>query len=81
MSVDFGTSTNFDAVSAEGDYLGGVIGPGLQISIEALADRTAKLPRIELAEPEAAIGRSTHAALQSGFVYGFAGLVDGIAAG
>ena len=80
VSVDFGTSTNFDAVSAEGDYLGGVIGPGLQISIEGLAARTAKLPRIELAEPEAAIGRSTHSALQSGFVYGFAGLVDGIAA-
>lgn len=78
VSVDFGTSTNFDAVSGPGEYLGGVIGPGLQVSIEALAGRTAKLPRIELAEPEAAIGRSTLAALQSGFVYGFAGLVDGI---
>ena len=79
VSVDFGTSTNFDAVSEPGEYLGGVIGPGLQISVEALAARTAKLPRIELAEPDAAIGRSTLAALQSGFVYGFAGLVDGIA--
>lgn len=78
--VDFGTSTNFDAVSASGEYLGGVIGPGLQVSIEALAGRTAKLPRIELAEPETAIGRGTLAALQSGFVYGFAGLVDGIVA-
>ena len=80
VSVDFGTSTNFDAVSGDGEYLGGVIGPGLQVSIEALAGRTAKLPRIELAEPEAAIGRGTLAALQSGFVYGFAGLVDGILA-
>jgi len=80
VSVDFGTSTNFDAVSGAGEYLGGVIGPGLQVSIEALAGRTAKLPRIELAEPESAIGRGTLAALQSGFVYGFAGLVDGILA-
>lgn len=78
VSVDFGTSTNFDAVSAGGEYLGGVIGPGLQVSIEALAGRTAKLPPIDLAEPETAIGRGTLAALQSGFVYGFAGLVDGI---
>lgn len=79
VSVDFGTSTNFDAVSGDGEYLGGVIGPGLQVSIEALAGRTAKLPRIELAEPATAIGRGTLAALQSGFVFGFAGLVDGIA--
>lgn len=78
LSVDFGTSTNFDAVSAAGEYLGGAIGPGLAVSIEALAGRTAKLPRIELAEPEAAIGRGTLPALQSGFVFGFAGLVDGI---
>jgi len=79
LSVDFGTSINFDAVTEAGEYLGGVIGPGVEISIEALAGRAAKLPRIELAEPEAAIGRGTLAALQSGFVYGFAGLVDGIA--
>lgn len=78
LSVDFGTSINIDAVSADGEYLGGVIGPGLEVSIEALADRTAKLPRIEIAEPERAIGRGTLAALQSGFVFGFAGLVDGI---
>ena len=78
LSVDFGTSINIDAVSADGEYLGGVIGPGLEVSIEALADRTAKLPRIEIAEPESAIGRGTQAALQSGFAYGFAGLVDGI---
>jgi len=78
ISVDFGTSINFDAVSEEGEYLGGVIGPGLEVSIEALAGRAAKLPRIELAEPAVAIGRGTLAALQSGFVFGFAGLVDGL---
>ncbi len=78
LAVDFGTSINIDAVSAAGEYLGGVIGPGLEVSIEALADHTARLPRIEIAEPERAIGRGTLAALQSGFVYGFAGLVDGI---
>ena len=79
LSVDFGTSINFDAVSAEGEYLGGAIGPGLEVSIEALAGRAAKLPRIEITEPETAVGRGTRAALQSGFVFGFAGLVDGIA--
>ncbi len=78
ISVDFGTSINFDAVSADGEYLGGVIGPGIEVSIEALAGRAAKLPRIEITEPEVAIGRNTQAALQSGFVYGFAGMVDGI---
>jgi type III pantothenate kinase len=79
LSVDFGTSINFDAVSAAGEYLGGAIGPGLEVSIEALAGRAAKLPRIEIAEPDAAIGRNTLAALQSGFVFGFAALIDGIA--
>lgn len=78
ISVDFGTSINFDVISAAGEYLGGVIAPGLEVSIEALASRTAKLPRIRIAEPGTAIGRHTQAALQSGFVYGFAGLVDGI---
>ena len=78
LSVDFGTSINLDAVSADGEYLGGVIGPGIEISIEALAGRAAKLPRIQITEPEMAIGRNTQAALQSGFVYGFAGMVDGI---
>lgn len=77
--VDFGTSTNFDAVSAEGEYLGGAIGPGLEVSIDALAERTAQLPRIDLVEPPAAIGRNTQNAMRSGFIYGFAGLVDGIA--
>jgi type III pantothenate kinase len=80
--VDFGTAVTFDAVSAEGEYLGGVIGPGVAISMEALAERTAKLPPIELGEPPGeagVIGRSTQASLQSGIVYGFAGAVDAIA--
>jgi len=80
LSVDFGTSINVDAVSADGEYLGGVIAPGLEISIEALSARAAKLPRFELSEPERAIGRNTQGALQSGFAYGFAGLVDRVVA-
>jgi type III pantothenate kinase len=78
VAVDFGTSTNFDVVSGAGEYLGGVIGPGVEISMEALTARTAKLPRIELTEPEGPIGKHTQGAIQSGFAYGFAGLVDGI---
>ncbi len=78
VAVDFGTSTNFDVVSAEGEYVGGVIGPGVEISLQVLSARAAKLPRIEIASPQAAIGRNTKAAIQSGFAYGFAGLVDGI---
>ncbi len=78
VAVDFGTSTNFDVVSGAGEYLGGVIGPGVEISMEALTSRTAKLPRIDLSAPEEAIGKHTQAAIQSGFAYGFAGLVDGI---
>ena len=78
VAVDFGTSSNFDAVSADGEYLGGVIAPGVEISMEALTERTAKLPRIDLSEPGSAIGRNTQAAIQSGVVYGFAGLIDGI---
>jgi type III pantothenate kinase len=81
--VDFGTAVTFDAVSADGEYLGGVIGPGVAISMEALAQRTAKLPPIELGEPPGeaggVIGRSTQASLRSGIVYGFAGAVDAIA--
>jgi type III pantothenate kinase len=81
--VDFGTAVTFDAVSAQGEYLGGVIGPGVAISMEALAERAAKLPPIELGEPMGGpggvIGRSTHDSLQSGIVYGFAGAVDAIA--
>ena len=78
VTVDFGTSTNFDVVSSEGEYLGGLIGPGVEISLEALASRTAKLPMIDLTEPGAAIGRHTRSAIRSGTVYGFAGLVDGV---
>src|SRR5204862_3121754 len=80
--VDFGTAVTFDAVSADGEYVGGVIGPGVAISMEALATRTAKLPPIELGEPPPpaqVIGRSTQTSLQSGIVYGFAGAVDAIA--
>ncbi len=80
VTVDFGTSTNFDVVSSAGEYLGGVIGPGVEISLEALTARTAKLPRIDVSSPGSAIGKNTVAAIQSGFAYGFAGLVDGIAA-
>ena len=76
--VDFGTGINFDAVSADGEYLGGAIAPGLEISLTALVERAARIPRIELAEPEAAIGRSSRAAIQSGVVFGFAGLIDGV---
>jgi type III pantothenate kinase len=78
VAVDFGTSTNFDVVSGAGEYVGGVIGPGVEISLEALTSRTAKLPRIDLSAPEGPIGKHTQAAIQAGFTYGFAGLVDGI---
>lgn len=76
--VDFGTGINVDVVSREGEYLGGAIGPGLEISLSALIERAARITRIDLAAPEAAIGRSSRAAIQSGFVFGFAGLIDGI---
>lgn len=78
--VDFGTGINFDAVSDAGEYLGGAIAPGVEISLTALAERGARIPRIELGAPDTAIGKSTRAAIQSGVVYGFAGLIDGIAA-
>ncbi len=81
--ADFGTAITFDVVSENGEYLGGVIGPGVEISMAALAERTAKLPPIELgeplSEPAGVIGKSTHASLRSGIVYGFAGAVDAIA--
>ena len=81
--VDFGTAITFDVVSGEGEYLGGVIGPGVEISMEALAARTAKLPPIELGEPlgepGGVIGKTTQASLRSGIAYGFAGAVDAIA--
>jgi len=78
VSVDFGTGINIDAVSADGEYLGGAIGPGLAPSLSALIDRAARITRIDLEEPQEAIGRSTRAAINSGFIFGFAGLIDGI---
>jgi len=76
--VDFGTAITYDAVSAAGEYLGGIISPGAEISIDALYDRAAKLPKVELAPPRGLIGKSTVDAIRSGIVYGFAGQVDGI---
>jgi type III pantothenate kinase len=76
--VDFGTATTFDAISAAGVYLGGAIAPGLRISIEALFQRTARLPRIELVRPDAAVGRNTAASMQSGIIFGYAGLVEAL---
>ena len=76
--VDFGTAITYDVVSADGEYLGGIISPGLEISLEALAQRAAKLPRIELGEPRSLIGKTTVDAVRSGIVYGFAGQVDGV---
>lgn len=77
--VDFGTGINFDAISADGEYLGGAIAPGIEISLTALTERGARIPRIDLAEPETAIGKSTRGAIQSGVIFGFAGLIDGLA--
>ena len=76
--ADYGTATTFDVISAEGDYVGGVIAPGIEVSLEALTTRAAKLIKVELAEPEHAIGKTTTEALQSGAVYGFAGEVEGV---
>jgi type III pantothenate kinase len=76
--ADFGTSTNFDVVSAAGDYIGGVLAPGVEISIEALAARAARLFKVDLEPPERVIGKNTAAALRSGVIYGFAGQVDAI---
>ncbi len=76
--VDFGTATTFDCVTPKGEYLGGVIAPGIQISAEALFARAAKLPKVEIALPPKAVGRNTVHSMQSGIVYGYVGLVDGI---
>jgi len=78
--VDFGTATTFDAISAEGDYLGGAIAPGIGIAAQALFQRTAKLPRVEIARPPAAIGRNTTHSMQSGLLFGYVGLVEGMVA-
>ena len=76
--VDFGTSTNFDVVSPEGAYVGGVLAPGVEISMDALFARAARLVKIDYVEPPQVIGKTTATALQSGLIYGFAGQVDGI---
>jgi type III pantothenate kinase len=78
--VDFGTATTFDALSDEGDYLGGAIAPGIGIAAEALFQRTAKLPRIDLTRPPAVIGKNTVQSMQSGMFFGYVGLVEGIVA-
>jgi len=79
--VDFGTSTNFDAISERGEFLGGVLAPGIEISVDALAARAAQLRKVELVKPPRIIGKNTVECLQSGIVYGFAGQVDGIVRG
>jgi type III pantothenate kinase len=76
--VDFSTATSFDAISGEGEYLGGAIAPGMSIALEALTDRAAKLPKVEFARPPQAIGRNTVHSMQSGFLYGLVGLVEGL---
>lgn len=76
--VDFGTATTFDAINSKGEYLGGVITPGITISSDALFQRAAKLPRVEIKKPAGVIGDSTVGSIQSGLYYGYAGLVDGI---
>jgi len=78
--VDLGTATTFDAVSAAGDYLGGAITPGIGIAADALFQRTAKLPRVELVAPPSVIGKNTVHAIQSGLLYGYVGLIEGMVA-
>jgi type III pantothenate kinase len=76
--VDFGTSTNLDVVSAHGEFLGGALAPGIDISLEALSNRAAQLRKVEVVRPRSPIGKNTVEALQSGAVFGFAGQVDGL---
>jgi type III pantothenate kinase len=76
--VDFGTGTTFDAISADGDYLGGAIAPGIDVAAEALFLRTAKLPRVDIQKPPSVVGRNTIHAMQSGLVFGYVGLVEGM---
>jgi len=78
--IDMGTATTFDVISEEGSYLGGAIAPGMEMASEALYTRTARLPRIELSRPQHAIGKNTVAAMQSGVIFGYTGLVEGIVA-
>jgi type III pantothenate kinase len=76
--VDFGTATTFDCISRRGEYLGGVITPGLGISLDALVTRTAKLPRVEMVKPPKVVGKTTVHAMQAGLIYGYVSLVDGL---
>ncbi len=76
--IDFGTATSFDVISGEGDYLGGIIAPGVQISLDALVGKTAKLPRIQIHPPEQVIGNDTESAMRSGVVLGYQCLVEGL---
>ncbi|MCX5857434.1 MAG: type III pantothenate kinase [Deltaproteobacteria bacterium] len=76
--VDFGTATTFDYVSNKGEYMGGCITPGIMISSEALFERAAKLPRVELSKPKSIVAKDTVSSMQAGIMYGYAGLVDGI---
>ncbi len=78
ICVDFGTAVNFDIIDGEGCYLGGVLAPGVEISLAALTERGAKLPRIDLVPPRSVIGKSTVEAIRSGVIYGYAAMVDGI---
>ena len=78
IAVDFGTATTFDCISDKGEYLGGIITPGLMISAEALYREASKLPRVEIVKPEGIIGKTTVESIQSGLIHGYAGLVDGI---
>ena len=77
--VDFGTSTNFDAVSARGEFVGGALAPGIEISVDALSRRAAQLLKVELTRPPRVVGKNTVESLQSGIIYGFAAQVEGIA--
>jgi type III pantothenate kinase len=77
--VDFGTSTNFDAISSRGEFVGGALAPGIEISVDALSRRAAQLLKVELTRPDRVIGKNTVESLQSGIIYGFAGQVEGIA--
>jgi type III pantothenate kinase len=76
--VDFGTATTFDVVNGAGEYEGGVIAPGMGLSLDALYQHASKLPRVEIVRPTEAVGKTTIASMQSGIVYGYVGLVDGI---
>jgi type III pantothenate kinase len=80
IAVDFGTATTFDCVTPDGDYLGGVIAPGIEISADALFSRASRLHRVELARPDRVVGRNPEGSMQSGIVFGYAGLVDGLCA-